>query len=654
MGNNIKHYILTLLFVSASICGCFGQTNIVPDSSEEEIFKLSLAELMNIKVDVVSKVNELVNEAPGVVSVITAREIESFGASSLRDVLERVTGVVGLTGFTPSNVISVRGDKPQTSNKHVLILINGRPTRESITSGEDGEVYGMFPINCIEQIEVIRGPGSVLYGTNAYTGVINIVTKHTKEYFSANVSGGLPNSTIASVSGGAKIGKGVLSAGVYYKNLREWEQSFITESGIDTSFNTHEKGLGATLSYFSGGFAATSSLISWNNFLIGPDLGGNYANATRHFIDVGYTHQFTKKIRTSINATNTYYFQDGTPIHPRRTSNDLLTELTFYVTPNKKLNIIAGGLLNNVSGIIKKLINDEIIPTMPYYNQLHCSFYSQADYKLLSSLKIIVGFQLHKYNKSLPAKFVPRLGLIWNPKEKITVKALYAEAYRAPSAGETTVNESKRVGNPDLKPEIVNSFELEIGYSDKKIQPSITMFMYKQLDNINLDESVVPQKFINNGTFSAQGVEFEMKYIPVENLFITGSCTYQTNLLDNNIKNSTTAPITAKLGVSYALDFGLSFGLFNIFNSTPPDVVLRYPTRKIVNPVPAAFNLFSANIDYNLSKDLLKSRTDIILNLRAENLLNEEIYTPEWVRSRINSIPGKPGRRIFFGVKINI
>jgi outer membrane receptor for Fe3+-dicitrate len=256
------------------------------DNSRDEIYKLSLAELMNVKVNVASKVTESVTEAPGVVSVVTAKEIEAFGATSLRDILERVTGIFGFTGFGNRNVINLRGDQLYSSSKHILILINGRPTRERIASGEDMEVYAMFPINTIEQIEVIRGPGSVLYGTNAFTGVINIITKQRKEYLSAEISGASPAANIASVEGATHIGAGMLSGGLYYKNLQDWEQSFTTELGADTSFNTHEKGIGINLGYTIGGFKVNTDLIVLNNFIVNTRLGGDYGDFTRHFVDI--------------------------------------------------------------------------------------------------------------------------------------------------------------------------------------------------------------------------------------------------------------------------------------------------------------------------------------------------------------------------------
>jgi outer membrane receptor protein involved in Fe transport len=83
-------------------------------------------------------------------------------------------------------------------------------------------------------------------------------------------------------------------------------------------------------------------------------------------------------------------------------------------------------------------------------------------------------------------------------------------------------------------------------------------------------------------------------------------------------------------------------------------VIKLHPYREIVNPIPSSFNLLSLNTEYNMSNLLKQLNTDVFLTLRVENLLDEDMHTAEWVRGRINSIPTRPGRRVFLGVKMKI
>ena len=106
-----------------------------------------------------------------------AEQIRHSGATSLYQLLEQVTSFY-MTGshFFANNVSAIRGDLLTHADNHVLILLNGKPLRESYSGGINFAIYNAFPILALDRIEVIRGPGSVLYGSNAFSGVINLVT----------------------------------------------------------------------------------------------------------------------------------------------------------------------------------------------------------------------------------------------------------------------------------------------------------------------------------------------------------------------------------------------------------------------------------------------------------------------------------------------
>jgi outer membrane cobalamin receptor len=112
--------------------------------SLDSFFELTLEELMQIKVITASKTIEPQAEAPSVMSVVTAKEIERFGATSLMDVLERVTSIHGFTSGLSRNVLLVRGDYFNASTIHLLVLINGRPTRERTRGGTEMDLFAMF------------------------------------------------------------------------------------------------------------------------------------------------------------------------------------------------------------------------------------------------------------------------------------------------------------------------------------------------------------------------------------------------------------------------------------------------------------------------------------------------------------------------------
>ena len=122
------------------------------------------------------------SEAPGATTVITAEEIERSGASNIFDLLRRVPGVD--IRYTPmGGHISIRSNGPSPFSEEVLMLIDGSPYNSPDKGGFPGHpnYTGFFPLSRIARIEVVRGPVSVVYGANAFGGVINIVSKKPSE-----------------------------------------------------------------------------------------------------------------------------------------------------------------------------------------------------------------------------------------------------------------------------------------------------------------------------------------------------------------------------------------------------------------------------------------------------------------------------------------
>ena len=139
---------------------------------------LSLEELMEMEVTTASKSPERQLDAPAIVEVLTKDELNRFGGTTLKDLLIRIPGLTAVSGyFTDRSMIGFPGDALQApTSRHVLLLINGRPVREVQEGGIKTAMLEAFPVDAIERIEVVKGPGSVLYGSEAFAGVINVIT----------------------------------------------------------------------------------------------------------------------------------------------------------------------------------------------------------------------------------------------------------------------------------------------------------------------------------------------------------------------------------------------------------------------------------------------------------------------------------------------
>lgn len=188
--------------------------------AEENYFDLSPEQLLSAQVVSVSKKEQSVAQAPAAVYVITQEDIARSGMTSIPELLRMAPGVdVAQTG-SDSWAISIRGFNNTSANK-LLVMIDGRTVYNPLFAGTQWDLQDL-PLEDIERIEVIRGPGGTLWGANAVNGVINIITKSAKETQGTLVSAGAGNYEKGFATGryGGKVGSGSgASSGsdIYYR-----------------------------------------------------------------------------------------------------------------------------------------------------------------------------------------------------------------------------------------------------------------------------------------------------------------------------------------------------------------------------------------------------------------------------------------------------
>lgn len=163
----------TSLLLWSYACTSFG----LEDSDESSLLGLYGDETM---ISIATGMQQSIAKAPAVASTITAEAIEAMGATDIDEVLENIPGLhVNRSNIGHNPIYTFRGIH-STYNPQVLILINGIPLT-NLFQGDRGLIWGGMPVKAIERIEVIRGPGSAVYGADAFAGVINIQTKTAKD-----------------------------------------------------------------------------------------------------------------------------------------------------------------------------------------------------------------------------------------------------------------------------------------------------------------------------------------------------------------------------------------------------------------------------------------------------------------------------------------
>ncbi|MBN2487050.1 MAG: TonB-dependent receptor [Bacteroidales bacterium] len=658
--------------------------------TETELPKLTIEELLNIKVVTASKSHENISHAAAVISVITAEDIKMYASRDLADILDRAASTFMYGSYyLPNNMVTIRGEVTPHYCTHILILINGRPLRSS-KEGYYLPVLRAFPVEAIEKIEIIRGPGSALYGSSAYAGIVNIITKKAeKQNCSASVQYGSFSTGRAQLSAGFKKNGLDITASGAFSHSKGWEYilrgAFADSLYPETNTPAVETSAGINLTATYKGFSI-NTFTGENHQMIGqPSQRWWYAdewylNTRKIFADAGYTHRFGKKISSSLNVTYNYlkYWQPY-DVHANDYRewglfNDLLCELTNFIKLSDKFSLTLGGLSNTQTGHI---LNTETLAdgtpynvweqpenpnpfyVVPKYNETWWSIYSNAIFKPFNFADINLGAHVNKVSRN-KADIVPRIGAVFQLGLPITLKLLYGQAFRSPDFFELYSQVNGIYGNKMLKPEKISTSEIQLLFTQRTFSIAVGVFDNTQKNLIGrslasdslLIINGVPQPiFINSQKLSSQGGEIEAEIRVNSRIKILFSTLYHENEDSEGNKNIYGLPnLFVKGGVQYASKKGIDLGLYNMSVGKGNEFDVPFPE---ANPPARNFNYTTLKISTNLTKLFrLNDIPGLFLELTAFNLLNAEIYYPEYGDKNINTIPGRPGIAVYGALRL--
>ena len=620
----------------------------------DELLELSLEELLDTEVTTASKGAEKLSDAPGMITVVTKDEIRRFGGNTLKDILNRVPSLTTSTTYFPDRTtIAARGDQVRIDSGHVLILIDGRPTREVLQGGVASEVLESFPVSIIERIEVIKGPGSVLYGSNAFSAVINVITEKGTNDTLVKTIVGVPFSHGEFAKSTVSIGDLRLSAAGNYLKRADWKTTYEynPEGTVDVRSQNvviPNERAGAFLGVWYKGLSLTGMFNQWEHAYFNQGSVGDNT-WRRGFGDVGYQLTVSEKLRWEMEFHATYTFagmdsSDAPDIETR--SHDIVGEWTNTIRILDNLRLVLGGLYNQIMGKEKAGGLDASDG-----KRRSGGFYAQVDYQPVEMLSLVAGMQLNKI-EDIDASVLPRGGIIFNPIRQLNVKLLYGQAYRAPSINELTLREAELWGNPKLKPEMVQTLDFGISYLGEKINAGVNYFFTQQKDIIMVeltpsDRFDAPTYYDNIGKVRFHGVEFEGKYYIIDPLYLTASVLYFISKDGDDFEDVTPIPkLGVKGGISYMDELGIMASLFYIHQGKLDE---KYNAR--LNPSPEPQHILNVRVGFDFARFFkLKMPEELILFAEGENMLNQEVYLPDWGGVYGETIPVNPGRTIYFGL----
>ncbi|NLE39237.1 MAG: TonB-dependent receptor, partial [Pirellulaceae bacterium] len=556
-------------------------------------------------VDAVSKRPEKASEAAGIVHVITAQDIQEFGAKNLYEVLQWATSVYMTGSFMfPRNVAAIRGDLRKHEDNLALILVNGRPFRDTTMGGVNMSMYMAFPLHTVERIEVIRGPGSVLYGTNAFDGVINVVTKNPTEptFHASTLAGSYGWQSYSMALGNGNETRGYYG-GATYNQSKGWPFTATLEDPfIKDTCHYGENDTGVFAMYRNKNFRADLFVADVASDIVGSSVEwpALVLDTRRVFLDVGYLFEIDRD--RSLDLHFTYNFADtvfpsvlSTPTQDVpfiASAHSFLMEGTYRARLWENMDLMLGGVIDIHTG---GAVMGPITP-ITWFDETWYSLYMQLEYQLNERIKLIGGMQGNMPGE-IPGGVVPRAGVIASLSDNWTAKFLYGQAFRSPYRIERYIQAVVVEGNPDLLPETIQTFDVQLAYHTDTYRFAATYF-HSDIFDLITRIGTVPETYANLGSMTFQGVELENQWRLTERWRWLASVTYQNNVRDGE-HNVTGAPIwMAKMGMAYHDNRGLNVSLMDVFYGAcgvPPEALH-------VNPEPDAYHLASLNMTLDLNR----------------------------------------------------
>ncbi len=619
---------------------------------QSDLSPLSLEDLLNIQVTSTSKRNESQQLAPGVVTVITAQDIQQYGARNLRDVIDRLVGMQVLSSHQrPHNKTSIRAMNGAHQEGWELVLLNGRPIHDGTDGGFNFDIYLGFPLSMIDHIEIIRGPGSVIYGSNAMSGVINIVTKDGQKSINetrVDIGAGSFSRRQAQLS--TLLGGSDYSLNIGINSIRSNGDSVNGVVDKDNIAGTYDSGENSDNIVINGtykGFTLNAMMMNNNEDSGGSSfqLPSSPMKKKREYIDIGYRYDIASGWDVSFNYTlNLAHFDWQISEAGGRNQYDDRYDMAEVVVRGNLLSD-----LNLLFGANTSTYETEFKTGFPSSNMSSKSAYTQLDYMLSPKQKIIGGIQLNK-PEDTKTDLSSRLGFIQGIGDNWWFKLHYSEAYRSPNLQEAKINAPTLLGNASLDPEKVATYDAQFLYQTPNYYFSIALYD-SMMENLIVRKAIplsIPARstFENEGTVHFQGLEIEGRMQVNDDLSILGNFSYQVNKTNNGIEDSTFAPnMMIKLGGSYSGIYGTNIALFNSYFGTSTDLT-ETNGAALRNPKPEAYNILTANISVDTAKVWgIGKAGHSLVSLYLDNLFNEKVYTPNLnYTNGANTIPDHWGR----------
>ncbi len=634
---------------------------ILSNNSNINIFNLTLEELMKLEVYSTSKKKESIIETPAVVNVITTDDINLLNFNSLEQILEYATGLASINGegniFTTT---TIRGNTLINYNTNTLLLYDGIPLYNAYHGSFD---FQCIPLSSIERIEIIKGSNSVLYGSNAINGVINIISKKIIENEKTKVSGKVKFGSYNTVFTNSSVmtKKGNWEFYLFTDILSSTGETlpFTDEKGNQIEFQKKHKGLSTVSKLVYKNFNLS---IKYNNRSL-PGLKTRefktiytsiedtigilqheQSNEYSYLVNLEYNKDFSKKLSLNIrNSTVNWYLRKE--LHAGYwdySSAGFYNDIELSLKSNEKLYNKIGLSYNHYIGRRYKSQNESYDIGKDNIWTDDIAFYLNGEYKIFNSLKLFYGGRYYyaKYDQTKFDNFSPRVALTYSPNQKIYFKTIYGQSFRIPTYFEKEVASNHIIGNPNLLPEKSSSYDFIISSTIKKVQFDIDFF-YSEINNkiqrVPMPDNPDLQTNLNIGKISLYGGEFNSKFKIKDKFYGFFGYSYTEGFDLESNEN-------LEYVFNNMINFGADIRLLSRLNT---NISVKY-----MDNWGDADSYTLVNWGITIKPTL---SFPIFLELKIDNILDTDVYLPEIARSSelVPTIPKTLNRMFFFGISYN-
>ena len=613
------------------------------------LFEMSLEELMDIEITGSTKTYKNPLSVPSSVTVFTQKDINQLGVSTLEELKNYVAGFSSRRSYDNSitqNTVT-RGYQSGEAGRDILIIIDGQRLNSNWNGGTS-TFDANIALDNIQRVEFIRGASSSVYGSNAFSAIINLITMKDKNQLNIKASTTSVNTSALLSHGSDDLQvsafiKGVVDDGNDYTGLKD-----TSKNGTTTAKDSYKsQNLYLQIKYKDLSIVASHKKNKVEDFYIigyldndaSRDILSDYLRMSYDYSQEKYTSQVAISYSYKSDKMRSVYLNPSlgnanADIVEVSTQMEWFNSYAFSSTQN----IQFGAEFQSIDSKEAKSSYENFAYKETLFANLGVrniySLYFQYQAEFMKNFNFTAGVRYDKYS-DFGDSVNPRLALVYGVTEDTSLKFLYSSAFRAPSKVELdTVNNQTIIGNPNLQAENINTYEMIFMHQFDTQALSLSLYR-NEISNLIVKEALSGSttastyKNAQNATFD--GIEIEYSALFFKSFSSRFAYSNVFNKPDNTFRN-TSQMFSAILNYNYAnANLNLSGYYHSDVQNDFNGVKEKLPSYAIVN----------SKLSYTINND-------IQVYLHLKNLLNEDYYTPTDASSLTINLPSR-GREVFLG-----